>query len=132
MFYNPMEPRELTEEQLGLVSEFRKDAKEARKSFELARAKASRHQDFLDFVEFALDQFEVMGDLVECRHLLAKNDSESRRKFQTLLKKVSASLTRLHKRYQELWHRSRKPKGLKPNNRNFEKLKGSIENLLII
>lgn len=130
MFYNPMEPRKLTEEEIGLLSEFRRDAKEARKSFERARANASRHRDFLDFVEFALDQFEVMGDLVECRHLLAKNDSESRRKFQILLKKVSASVASLHKRYQKLWHRSRRPKGLKPNNRNFEKLKGSIENLL--
>jgi len=130
MFYNPMEPRELTEEQLGLLSEFRRDAKAARKSFEIARKNASRHRDFLEFVEFSLDQFDVMGDLVECRHLMAKKDPKSQKRFKALIKNVSESVTSLHKRYQKLWHRSRRPKGLEPNNGNFEKLIESIRKIM--
>lgn len=130
MFFSPIAPLALDEKQLGLLAEFRGDSAVARDGFREAKASATCHGELLDYFEFALDQFDTMADLVECRHLMAQEDEESREALADLLEEVSDSVTELAERYGALWLRWRRPRGLEVNLRYFENLMESIESVL--
>lgn len=125
-FFDPMEPKELNAERVKLLAAFRLDGEKARRAFAQARAKATRETLYLDYIDYALDQLVVMGDIVECRHLLAKGDAKRREMLTKLTKDIPA----LFKRYEALWHRERHPRGLEQNRRQFAELIESIKKAL--
>ncbi|MBN1902275.1 beta-N-acetylhexosaminidase [Candidatus Sumerlaeota bacterium] len=130
LFFETMQPRELNSDILKLLKEFRKEHKKARKIFEKVRSKASRNTGHLDYVEFALDQQEILADLILCRHLMAKTDDASRKKFKTLLSDVYQGLRDTFERFQRLWLRGERVLGLENNKRNFLALIESLEKYL--
>lgn len=121
-FFDPVEPRPLDEEKLGLLSKYRARLREARTAFERARPRAVHEADLLEYVAHALDQFDALADLVECRHRLAVDAASAR----PLLDRLSAALPELLRGYEELWHRGRMPKGIEPNVAKFRALIESV------
>ncbi len=127
-FFAEMAPAKMNQQRRDRVAAFASELKEARVGLERARKAATRNREHLDFFEFALDQQEARCELVECRRLLAtqgKSDSLHRR-----LRELQHSLAKLEDRYEQLWHRSNRPLGLKPNRERFQNLRQSIEKRL--
>lgn len=127
IFFGPLEPRALTEAQLGLLAQFRRDRTAAVKAFERAKQAAGREREHLDFLEFALAQQETLGDLVESRHLLAQSDAASQERLREILRKLAASFPELCRRYEELWLRTSRPLGLEPNRKRFAAVQEAIQ-----
>lgn len=130
LFFEPMNPWELNEDTLKLQEEFRKELKIARDIFENVREKISRNPEHLDYIAFALDQQELLADLVFCRHLMAKTDEGSKKQLQILLSDTYKKLQELFERFQELWLRGERPLGLETNKKHFQNLIKSIEESL--
>jgi hypothetical protein len=122
LFFETFAPRELTEGQRKLLADFRRDGAGARVKFDRARAAATRHRDYFDLIAFALDQADILGDLVECRHHLARKDEESRRRAGEMLVQLGKTLPALMHEYETLWHRSRRPLGLAASRQPFERV----------
>jgi hypothetical protein len=127
LFFEPMNPWELNEDTLKLMGVFGKELKKVREIFENVKQKVTRNSEHLDYVEFALDQQEILAYLVLCRHLMSKTDEESRKQLQFLLSDTYKKLQELFKRFQELWLRGERPLGLEHNKNIFQKLIKSIE-----
>jgi hypothetical protein len=130
LFFGNMVPEELDDDRLALLSAFRSDLETARQALQAAQLAASRNREDLDFYVFCIGQYEVLVDLVEARHLMAKSDSESRIGLKALLQSLSKSYPALARRYEELWLRVSKPLGLEPNKRRFEEIAASISEAL--
>lgn len=120
LFFDERAPHELDAKQLDILEAFRRDGREARAVFERVCAMAAHNQEDLEFVEFALDQAETLADLVECRHYLASKESASRARADGLLDWLAATMTGLLTRYEVLWHRARRPLGIRSNKALFE------------
>jgi hypothetical protein len=114
------------EEAQTLLDDFRRDLGDARAALKAAKESASRNAKHLDYVEFALDQYEALGNIVECRHLMAQTDRESRERLGSLLRVLSLALPALIKRYKGLWRRTSRPLGLEGNVMRFEAVLESV------
>ena len=126
-FFELLKPRELKAAELTLLEQYRQDAKTARAKFNRVRQGAIREKDYFDFIAFALDQADILGDLVECRHHLARNDKADRPLAKKQLARLSESLPALLRQYETLWHRSRRPLGLTANRQPFERVIAWVE-----
>lgn len=114
------------EEAQAKLDQFRDDLSDSRAGLEATRQAATRNVDHLDFAEFALDQFEALGNLVECRHLMSLPDPASHERLHSLLRVLTIALPALIERYSELWLRTSRPLGLGPNVIRFEALLESV------
>jgi hypothetical protein len=128
-FFAPVEPRALKKGAQDRAEEFGRQWQVAKAAFDKARSAASRNHEHLDFIAFALDQQEMLGRLVECRHLLAKSDDASVNRRNELIRELSASFPKLANRYEELWLRVNLPLGLVPNLDRFRVVQASIAEL---
>lgn len=126
LFFEPLRPHAVDEAGLGLLADFRRDLATARETFDRLRTKVRRHKEHLDFLDFALGQQSILADLVECRHLMASKDADSRKAAGELIGRLDDSFPRLCDRYAELWLRTERPRGLELNRRRFDAVRESI------
>ena len=122
-FFDPMEPHQLDAGQMKLLSEWRVRCREARAALERGRRHVVRELAAVQYLDFALDQCDLLVDIVECRHLLATNLATA----TPLLAKLAKALPLLAGRYETLWLRARMPLGLKPNLAKYAALTASVK-----
>jgi len=98
---------------------------EARDALLRGKVAASANLDHLDYLDFALEQYEALADLVSARHAMAQHQS-GRAKLTELARKLGETLPHLSQRYQELWMRTSRPLGMAPN---VEKMQAVVESV---
>ena len=108
------------------LAAFRHDLFAARDSLIQARIFATANVEHLDYLDFALEQYEALADLVELRHILSLKGPEARRRLVETLRRLEAFLPSVLDRYCELWDRTNLPLGLRPNRERFERVLGSV------
>lgn len=108
------------------LATFRHDLFAARDSLIQARITASANTGHLDYLDFALEQYEALADLVEARHLMSLEGTEARARLGDTLRRLEAFLPGLIERYCELWERTSMPLGLQPNRERFERTLRSV------
>ncbi|MBP7936524.1 MAG: beta-N-acetylhexosaminidase [Phycisphaerae bacterium] len=126
VFFEPLGPRAVDQGGLSLLADFRRDLAVARETLDRVRPLVRRHKGHLDYLDFALEQQFVLADLVECRHLMAGKDADSRKAAAGLVVQLNGSFPKLCDRYAELWLRTDRPKGLEPNRKRFDVVRESI------
>ncbi|MEI7635585.1 MAG: family 20 glycosylhydrolase [bacterium] len=122
VFFDPIGPCKLGAERKSLLYDYRQRCRAARETFDRVRPIAARETETLDYIDFAIDQFSLLTDIAECRHLLAVDPGAA----ALLLEKLAEELPLLARRYEQLWNRARMPKGLGPNTAKFANLIESV------
>lgn len=121
-FYRPIEAHELNPEQLERVLELRDKTAEARATLAAAAPAATSYRDMLVSLSFALDQIDLLADLVSARHDLAVHETLPTDTKDELIRKLESMKTF----FSRLWKASYKPKALSLNLRRFHKLIASV------
>lgn len=130
LFFDPLEPRLLSDDILILLQEFRARLSNALELFNRVSTKATRNRDHLDYIAFGLLQQEMLADLIYFRHLIAQNDTRSYQQSRRILLDIQNRFQSLIDRFKELWIRSTRPMSLETNMSRYLVLKQSIDNYL--